>query len=94
MENYGLGPGPREIDDVTSDNEEVTVMTLERKLAPHFRLEDSKIAKPDYNVANKRNVDWDACEVRAEAILQAIRASLPVEAAAKAKARLSASPAN
>ena len=78
-ENYGLGPGDREVDDVTSDNEEVSVMILERKLAPHFNLEDSKIAKPDYNVANKRNVDWEECEARAEAIKQAISASLPVE---------------
>lgn len=76
MMNYGLGPGPRDMDDVTSDNEEVTVMLLERKLAPRFRLADSKIARPDYNVANKRNVDWAQCETRAEAIAQQVEPSL------------------
>jgi hypothetical protein len=66
--NYGLGPGPTPVDDPTSDNEEVTVMLLERRLAPHFSLDESRIAKPDYNVADRRNVDWVACEARAEAI--------------------------
>jgi hypothetical protein len=75
-ENYGLGPGDREVDDVTSDNEEVTVMLLEGKLAPEFRLAASKIAKPDYNVANKRNVDWAECETRAQAIADAVKPSL------------------
>lgn len=70
--NYGLGPGPHKVDDVVSDNEEVTVMLLEWKLAPLFQLPHEKIAKPDYNVANKRNVDWDACEARAEALAAAI----------------------
>jgi hypothetical protein len=76
MENYGLGPGPRDVDDVTSDNEEVTVMLLEGKLAPLFRLAAEKIAKPDYNVANKRNVEWDDCEARAQAIADAMAPSL------------------
>ena len=66
--NYGLGPKGREVDDVTGDNEEVTVMLLERRLAPHFGLPLEKIAEPDYNVAHRRNVDWDACEERAEAL--------------------------
>lgn len=74
--NYGLGPGPRDVDDVTSDNEEVTVMLLEGKLAPQFRLAPSKIARPDYNVANKRNVDWAHCESRAQAIADAMGPSL------------------
>lgn len=76
MENYGLGPGPRDVDDVTSDNEEVTVMLLEGMLAPRFQLAANKIAKPDYNVANKRNVDWAACEARAQAIADAQGPSL------------------
>lgn len=75
--NYGLGPGPRDLDDFTCDNEEVSVMLLERMLAPHFRLADDRIAKPDYNVASKRNVDWDACEVRARSIYDAVASSLP-----------------
>jgi len=66
--NYGLGPLGREVDDVTGDNEEVTVMLLERRLAPHFALPLDRIAKPDYNVANRRNVDWEACEARSEAL--------------------------
>ena len=76
MVNYGLGPGPRDVDDVTSDNEEVTVMLLEGKLAPLFQLAASKIAKPDYNVANKRNVEWADCEARAQAIADAMGPSL------------------
>lgn len=75
--NYGLGPKGREVDDVTGDNEEVTVMLLERKLATHFGLHESKIAAPDYNVAHRRNIDWDACEARAQAHYDALRASLP-----------------
>lgn len=76
MVNYGLGPGPRDLDDVTSDNEEVTVMLLEGKLAPLFRLAADKIAKPDYNVANKRNVDWAECEGRAQTIADAVKPSI------------------
>ena len=79
--NYGLGPGT--VDDLVSDNEEVTVMILERKLAGCFRLADHKIAKPDYNVANRRNVDWAACEARAQAIKDLVTPSLPTEGAAR-----------
>ena len=77
--NYGLGPGPgqRLVDDVTADNEEVTVMLLEYRLAPFFALDEGKIAKPDYNVANRRNVDWPACEARADELLERLRPSLP-----------------
>jgi len=74
--NYGMGP-QQKLDDVTADNEEVSVMLLEQLLAPHFRLAPDKIAKPDYNVASKRNVDWDACEERAEAAYAAQLTSLP-----------------
>ncbi len=74
--NYGLGPVTREPDDEICDNEEVTVMLLEGKLAPHFRLDASKIARPDYNVASKRNVDWDACEARAQVLAESLGASL------------------
>ncbi len=74
--NYGLGPGPRLVDDRTSDNEEVTVMLLERSLAPHFGLAESRIAKPDYNVADRRNVDWAACEAIARDILTRLESSL------------------
>ncbi|MBL8722183.1 MAG: hypothetical protein JNL79_39750 [Myxococcales bacterium] len=63
--NYGLGPAGREVDDPTGDNEEVTVMLLERLLAPEFGLPLERIARPDYNVVSRRNVDWDACEARA-----------------------------
>jgi len=71
--NFGLGPGPSTVDQAESDNEEVTVMLLEGLLAPLFCLAPDKIAKPDYNVANRRNVDWDACEERARAIFDAVR---------------------
>ena len=73
MLNYGLGPAApfRVVDDVMSDNEEVTVMLLEGLLAPHFRLSADKIARPDYNVANKRNVEWAECEARAQTIADA-----------------------
>lgn len=75
--NFGLGPGPTTISDHESDNEEVTVMLLEGLLAPLFKLRPEKIAKPDYNVADKRNLDWDACAARAEAIFASIRPSIP-----------------
>jgi hypothetical protein len=72
--NYGLGPGPglRIVTDVEADNEEVTVMLLEQRLAPHFRLADDRIARPDYNVADRRNVDWDACEERARELYERV----------------------
>ncbi len=75
--NYGLGPGPTTVDVVTSDNEEVTTMLLERRLAPHFKLRESKIAKPDYNVADRRALDWNACDERAQGIYDSVVASLP-----------------
>lgn len=75
--NYGLGPGPHTIDDVTSDNEEVTVMLLEQLLAVDFALSPDRIAKPDYNVANRRNPDWDACAARARALYDTLRSSWP-----------------
>lgn len=75
--NYGLGPGPTLVDDATSDNEEVTVMLLEGLVAPHFRLGSDRIAKPDYNVADRRNVDWDGCSARAQALYDSIGRSLP-----------------
>ncbi len=76
--NYGLGPGPgwRIVDDVVGDNEEVTVMLLERLLASHFSLADSAIARPDYNVVSRRNVDWDACEARAADTYRGLAATL------------------
>ena len=86
--NYGLGPGKgdrwsRAVDDVTGDNEEVTVMLLERFLAPHFGLACSKIAEPDYNVADRRNVDFAECEVRASALLDALLPTLDRAGAAQ-----------
>lgn len=75
--NYGLGPGPSSVDVVTSDNEEVTTMLLEQRLAPHFRLPLSRIAKPDYNVADRRALDWNGCDERAQALYDSIAASLP-----------------
>lgn len=74
--NYGLGPGASRVDPVTSDNEEVTVMLLEGLLAPRFGLDPACIARPDYNVHSRRNVDWDACRARAEAHYATIAASL------------------
>ena len=76
--NYGLGPGPfRPVDDLTSDNEEVSVTLLQYKIAAHFSLPEEKLAKPDYNVANKRHLDWDACHQRADAMFDQIAAALP-----------------
>ena len=77
--NFGLGPGAglRVVTDPEGDNEEVTVMLLERLLAPHFQLAEARIARPDYNVADRRNVDWDACAARANEIYEQIRADLP-----------------
>jgi hypothetical protein len=75
--NYGLGPGPSLVSAVESDNEELTTMLLERLLAPHFALAEERIAKPDYNVANRRNLDWDGCSERARGMYQALRQNLP-----------------
>ncbi len=75
--NYGHGPGPHQIDDCIADNEEVCVMLLEKLLAPHFRLADDRIAKTDYNVANKRHLDWDACEARAQSLYESLVPSVP-----------------
>lgn len=78
MVNYGLGPGPfRPVDDLVSDNEEVTVGMVQAKLAPVFGLPEHKLAKLDYNVANKRHLDWFACEVRAEEVYARIAGTLP-----------------
>lgn len=95
MMNYGLGPVTREPDDFECDNEEVTVMLLEGKLAPRFRLDASKIAKPDYNVASKRNIQWDECEARAQALLESLEGSLqralaPAATTVKARPTVSA----
>lgn len=76
--NYGLGPGPRDLDDLICDNEEVSVMLLEMLMAPHFHLAAARIAKPDYNVASKRNVDWADCEARAQLRYDGLLLSLPV----------------
>ena len=71
--NFGLGPGPTTVTDLESDNEEVTVMLLEGLLAPLFSLSPEKIAKPDYNVADKRNLDWERCAARAQAVFESVR---------------------
>jgi hypothetical protein len=77
--NYGLGPGGSvsSVAETIRDNEEVTVMLLERLLAPHFGLAEERLAKPDYNVANRRNLDWDECARRARALHAAVASSLP-----------------
>lgn len=75
--NYGLGPGTSTVEYPESDNEEVTVMLLERLLAPHFGLHESKIAKPDYNVEDRRNVEWEACQTRAEELFETYTPSKP-----------------
>lgn len=73
MVNYGLGPGPfRPVDDCISDNEEVAASLLQRKLAPYFALPESALQEPDYNCANRRHLDWDACEVQAQEAFDAI----------------------
>ncbi len=74
--NFGLGPGPTSVTDAESDNEEVTVMLLEGLLAPLFLLAPDKIAKPDYNVADRRNVDWDACAERARVVFESVRPAI------------------
>jgi hypothetical protein len=76
-ENYGLGPGEIVVEPVESDNEEVTVMLLERLLAPVFGLAESKIARPDYNTHDRRNVDWDACHATAQGLFDKLSAGLP-----------------
>jgi hypothetical protein len=76
-ENYGLGPGETVVDEAESDNEEVCVMLLERLLAPVFGLAESKIARPDYNTHDRRNIDWDACADRARGIFDKLSAGLP-----------------
>jgi len=78
MVNYGLGPGPfRPVDDFISDNEEVAVGFLQAKLAPVFGLPEHKLAKLDYNVANKRHLDWAAAEARAEEVYARVVGTLP-----------------
>jgi hypothetical protein len=72
LPNYGLGPHVRVVDVATADGEEVTAMLLERLLAPSFALPESRIAKPDYNVADRRHVDWEACSSRAEDIARTV----------------------
>ena len=75
-ENYGLGPGEIVVDPATSDNEEVTVMLLEQRLAPQFRLDSSKIARPDYNTHDRRNIDWDQCASRADELFKTALATI------------------
>lgn len=86
--NFGLGPGAgqRIVTDHEGDNEEVSVMLLERLLAPHFALAEDRIARPDYNVADRRNVDWDACEARAQEIYDQLRDTLPSDGPAPVEA--------
>ncbi len=78
MVNYGLGPGPfRPVDDLVSDNEEVAVSLLQMKLAPYFGLPEHKMPRPDYNVANRRHLDWDECEARADEVFAKLVSTLP-----------------
>ena len=79
--NYGLGPGPTSVEYLESDNEEVTVMLLERMLAPLFGLQERAIARPDYNVEDRRNVDWERCEVRAREVFETCSPSRNVDQA-------------
>jgi hypothetical protein len=78
-ENYGLGPGEIVVEPVESDNEEVCVMLLERLLAPVFGVHESKIARPDYNTHDRRNVDWDECHARAQSLFDKLSAGLPTQ---------------
>lgn len=76
--NYGLGPGPfRPVDDFTSDNEEVAVTLLQHRIAAHFNLAEEKLAAPDYNVANRRHLQWEECERRVDEVYARIAATLP-----------------
>ena len=78
MVNYGLGPGPfRPVDDLISDNEEVVVSLLQMKIAPCFGLPDDKMVRPDYNVANRRHLDWNDCFARADELYAKVVESIP-----------------
>mgnify|MGYP003383360394 CR=1 FL=1 len=75
--NYGHGPGPfKKIDNEESDNEEVAVSLLEEALAPYFQLSPARMNLPDYNVANKRHLDWDACRATAEEAFERLKPTL------------------
>lgn len=67
--NYGLGKTPghfKPVGDYVSDNEEVVVSLFQMKIAPCFGLPEHKMPRPDYNIANRRHLEWDDCEARAE----------------------------
>lgn len=66
--NWGLGPGPRLVDVVTADNEEVVAGLLTARLARTFGVPPAAIPRPDASVTHARHVDWDACEARADAL--------------------------
>jgi hypothetical protein len=74
LPNYGLGPHGRVVDQATADDEEVTAALLERLLAPRFALPESLIPAADYNVANRRKIDWETCASRADSIAKTIAA--------------------
>lgn len=75
--NYGHGPGPfKKIDNLVSDNEEVAVCLLEEQLAPYFQLTAARMYPPDYNCANKRHLDWDACRASADEVFERLRHTL------------------
>lgn len=76
--NYGLGPGPfRDVDDYTSDNEEVATSLFQMMIAPCFGLAEDKMPRPDYNCANRRNIQWDECEARAAELFARVAPTLP-----------------
>jgi hypothetical protein len=86
--NYGLGPGPfRDVDDHTSDNEEVTTSLFQGMIAPCFGLPAHKMPRPDYNCANRRNIDWPACEARAQEVFDRVKDSLPPVAVSASERR-------
>jgi hypothetical protein len=72
--NCGHGPGhvPRISDEIADEH-----------LAPHFLLPPEKMKRPDYNVANRRHLDWDEARRRADeayAQLLPTLAHLPAQA--------------
>lgn len=76
--NYGLGPGPfRDVNDYEADNEEATTQLFQYLIAPCFGLAQEKMPRADYNCANRRNIEWDACHARAAETLARVRETLP-----------------
>lgn len=82
--NYGLGPAQFcTVDQDEADMEELSTGLLQRKLAPIFQLPEKRLYKPDYNVANKRRLDWDAGEQRATEMFEKLLPTMTLPADTK-----------